>query len=706
MTHDQALQFLHGAADGLLSQHDRAALEAHLAECAECRALAAELDSLQLALSHTLHTHWDADALPADLPRKVLNRVRRLNLQQPILRGAGALAGVGVLIALVVIFSGFFGGTSTGPGTQLPDTVPPATTSPASIGGSNGLIAFQSERDGNFEIYVMNADGSDQGNLTRNPAADIAPAWSPDGTRIAFISDRTGRQEIFVMNVEDTLQGTDGLGVTQLTNSPEVTWLPPLSWSPDGARLVAARALDFHKDWEGIEIYVISVAGSGAAAVTSDRFNNFSPQWSPDGQHIAFISLRYTPTVLYSISPDGTGPAMLGSGGGRNVALHAWSPDGSRLAYFSTAINRFGNYDDELRLVNSDGSHEKTILTLNKPRWANYDGLAWSPDGTRLIFASDHQDDGLQYPDISRRLYLMWADGSGLTRLTNGSSSQTEPRWAPDGRWIAFVEDRGKAKDIYVMNVENAIRSPGALTPIRVTTTGKDHNPQWQPVVTPPTGQAALPSPIPTPTLTPAIRILGVHQAQSGETVRCIASAYGVSASTIIELNQLGDPPQLHIGPLLIPDVKDEAGAWGRVCSPQFPSPYSLDPVVTVPAPTTFPFVLMGDAISAISNFANTAGCDWMGIGGQAFTWNGEPLAGLVVHLEGGGLRREALTDSRSAYGPGGYEIQLGDHLAAATGVYRLQLRDVHSQPLSDWIPVDTFADCSRNLLVLKFVQK
>jgi TolB protein len=702
MTHDQALQFLHGAADGLLSQHDRAALEAHLAECAECRALAAELDSLQLALSHTLHTHWDADALPADLPRKVLNRVQRLNLQQPILRVAGALAGVGVLIALVVIFSGFFGGTSTGPGTQLPDTVPPATTPPASIGGSNGLIAFQSERDGNFEIYVMNADGSDQGNLTRNPAADIAPAWSPDGTRIAFISDRSGQQEIYVMNVEDTLQGTDGLGVTQLTNSPEVTWLPPLSWSPDGARLAAARALSFRENREGIEIYVINADGSGAVAVTGDRFNNFSPQWSPDGQHIAFISLRYTPTVLYSISPDGTGLTPLGGNGARNAGPYDWSPDGRRLVYFSTARTRFGDYSDEIRIVNADGSGEKTIVAFDKPRRSPYSDLAWSPDGTRLIFASSHENT----PEGSQHIYLLWADGSGLTRLTGPAANSTQPVWSPDSKWIAFVSSQGASKDIYVMNVENAIRSPEALALIRLTTTGKDSDPQWQPVVALPAEQAALPSPVPTPTLTPAIRILGVHQVKSGETVRCIASAYGVSASAIIELNQLGDPPQLHVGPLLIPDVKDEAGAGGRVCPPQFPSPYSLGPAVTVPAPTTFPFVLMGDAISAISNFTNTAGCDWMGIAGQAFARNGEPLAGLVIHLEGGGLRREALTGSKLEYGPGGYELQLSDHLAATTGVYRLQLRDVHSQPLSDWIPVDTFADCSRNLLVLKFVQK
>ena len=197
-----------------------------------------------------------------------------------------------------------------------------------------------------------------------------------------------------------------------------------------------------------------------------------------------------------------------------------------------------------------------------------------------------------------------------------------------------------------------------------------------------------------------------MHQVQSRETIRCIASAYGVSASAIIELNQLGDPPQLHSGPLLIPDVKDEAGAGGRTCSPQFPSPYSLDPVVTVPAPTAFPFVLTSEGITARPNFANAAGCDWMGIGGQAFARNAEPLAGLVVHLEGSGLSRDVLTGSKSEYGPGGYEIQLEDHLATTTGVYRVQLRDAHGEPLSNWIPVYTFADCSRNLLMVNFAQK
>ena len=84
-------------------------------------------------------------------------------------------------------------------------------------------IAFISERDGNLEIYVVNADGSGLTNLTNNPATDFVPRWSPNGSRIAFVSHRDGNSEIYVMNA-------DGSGLTRLTNSPEdesgLTWQP------------------------------------------------------------------------------------------------------------------------------------------------------------------------------------------------------------------------------------------------------------------------------------------------------------------------------------------------------------------------------------------------------------------------------------------------------------------------------------------------
>ena len=89
-------------------------------------------------------------------------------------------------------------------------------------------IAFESLRDGNFEIYVMNADGSGQTRLTNNPVLDGSPSWSPDGGRIAFESLRDGNVEIYVMNA-------DGSGQTRLTNDPAFDGSP--SWSPDGGRI-------------------------------------------------------------------------------------------------------------------------------------------------------------------------------------------------------------------------------------------------------------------------------------------------------------------------------------------------------------------------------------------------------------------------------------------------------------------------------------
>ncbi len=88
-----------------------------------------------------------------------------------------------------------------------------------------GQIAFVSDRDGNFEIYVMNADGSGQTNLTNNPAVDglLGIDWSPDGSRIAFTSDRDGNDEVYVMNA-------DGSGLTNLTNNPADDSHP--AWSP------------------------------------------------------------------------------------------------------------------------------------------------------------------------------------------------------------------------------------------------------------------------------------------------------------------------------------------------------------------------------------------------------------------------------------------------------------------------------------------
>src|SRR4051794_11122649 len=95
-----------------------------------------------------------------------------------------------------------------------------STPAVAAFPGANGKIAFESDRDGNQEIYVMNADGTGQTRLTANVASDLLPAWSADGTKIAFDSDRDGGYtQIYVMNA-------NGTGQTRLTNNAASDSIP------------------------------------------------------------------------------------------------------------------------------------------------------------------------------------------------------------------------------------------------------------------------------------------------------------------------------------------------------------------------------------------------------------------------------------------------------------------------------------------------
>ena len=116
-----------------------------------------------------------------------------------------------------------------------------------------GRIAFYSYRDGNAEIYAVNADGTGVVRLTDNEAADRFPAWSPDGGRIAFHSDRDGNYDIFVMNA-------DGTGVVRLTDDEAYDVYP--AWSPDGGRIAFMSERDGNYD-----IYVMNVAGSDVSAL-------------------------------------------------------------------------------------------------------------------------------------------------------------------------------------------------------------------------------------------------------------------------------------------------------------------------------------------------------------------------------------------------------------------------------------------------------
>ena len=128
-----------------------------------------------------------------------------------------------------------------------------------------GRIAFGSDRDGNEEIYLMNADGSGLIRLTDDPGRDGNPSWSPDGERIAFHSNRDGNWNVYVMNA-------DGSGVTRLTDNSAGGSSP--SWSPDGGRI----AFESDRDGGNWETYVMNADGSGVTPAHRQPRDRLVPQ--------------------------------------------------------------------------------------------------------------------------------------------------------------------------------------------------------------------------------------------------------------------------------------------------------------------------------------------------------------------------------------------------------------------------------------------
>ncbi len=260
-------------------------------------------------------------------------------------------------------------------------------------------IAFASTRDGNWEIYIMDATGANQTRLTNHSAVDWQPAISPDGTKIAFMSTRDGNFEIYVMNV-------DGTAVIRLTNDLAVDWLP--DWSPNGAKIAFMSNRDGN-----LEIYVMDSDGSNPTRLTTNPAIDWFPSWSPDGSEIAFTRGN----DIFKMKNDGTLTVNLTNKPTNNDTAPAWSPDGSKIAFHS---NRDGNW--EIYYLDVSNPTLQYNLT-NKPgslEWA----ATWSPDGSRIAFTS-HRDGNYE-------IYSMKSsDGSDQTRLTNNTASDDYPDWSP-----------------------------------------------------------------------------------------------------------------------------------------------------------------------------------------------------------------------------------------------------------------------------------
>ena len=272
-------------------------------------------------------------------------------------------------------------------------------------GSGGGVIAFSSNRTGNDDLFVMNAEGSDQRPLTATEAQDGWANWSPDGLRIAFQSDRSGALNVYVVDVANGVLA-DERAVGRLTNSPpgRGSWEP--AWSPDGIAYSSEQAA-------GSDIFPVRPDGTTRQRLSENRSLDGTPAWSPDSAQLAFFSDRDGSWDLYIMNTEGNQVRRLTSDAAEDSAP-AWSPDGSWIAFMS---DRDGN--PEIYRIRSDGTG-LTRLTRNAAEdWFP----SWAPDGTRIAFSSNR--------DGNHEVYLMNPDGGEVQRLTDNGAEDWGPTWWP-----------------------------------------------------------------------------------------------------------------------------------------------------------------------------------------------------------------------------------------------------------------------------------
>ena len=260
-------------------------------------------------------------------------------------------------------------------------------------------IAFTSTRDGNPEIYVMDADGENQIRLTRHAEEDKMPSWSPDGKKIAFVSMRnSGRNQIYVMD-------SIGENIRRITEG--AFDLNP-AWSPDG-RTIAYDGREVGD--ENRKILLIAPDGTNRRRLASDILSwDMAAAWSPDSQRIAFLSSRgIWGNEIYVMDADGTNQQRL-TRDGWDDRHPVWSPDGSKIAFCV-----LGDANSFIVVMNADGTDRKRLPeeALHEAQVGNLYPV-WSPDGSKIAYSAGKvgQIDGWE-------IHLMTADGKHLKRLTH-----------------------------------------------------------------------------------------------------------------------------------------------------------------------------------------------------------------------------------------------------------------------------------------------
>jgi Tol biopolymer transport system component len=312
------------------------------------------------------------------------------------------------------------------------------------------------------DIWVMDADGTNQTNLTNTPdTTEGQPAWSSDGTRIAFTSDQDevgGFTDIWVMDAD----GTNQTNLTP-TEEPDNFHEYQPTWAPSGAQLAFVREIPGEIISEQPDIFVMDANGQTPATnLTNTDASEIDPAWSPDGTKIAFAGVRNQGFEIVTMDPDGQNETILtGDGFEGDDRAPDWSPDSTKVVFMKQS--QVGGCCEpwEIWAVNRDGSGDTNLS--NHP--SDDMGPSWSPDGSEITFTSNR--DATEEAPFRTDIYVMPAPTT-LPPPSQSASVTTSQHSGVMGL---------AARDVLVRAASAQTTSQTALR--RITTDGLSTEPDW-----------------------------------------------------------------------------------------------------------------------------------------------------------------------------------------------------------------------------------
>lgn len=483
------------ASGSRLTQEQWASLQEHLAGCAQCRAYAQQMQTLERDVSRALQSRLGYAGGPQGTFRAVVDRRKlRKMWRERLLKLLYAAGVVAALAAFLLVRREFFPAKPTP--SQTPTLAESPTQTPVSTprGSFRGILAFESSHEGNAEIYLLNAGPTqtDLTNLTNSPAQDTFPTWSPDGEWIAFLSDRSGQNEVYVLSIA-------GSRLTQLTADPNLDWLGPLSWSP-GGQTIAARAA--RRD-QGGDVYIYLVPLNGRALLRSVAYSRnaafprnaaFSrnaagaPLFSPTANNLAFLA-AVPPGLLYDTSLDNGWHANFNTGDlsanrMRANDIYDWAQGGSSLVYISE-----GPYSSAAEQALPGATSQVNIspmlsepgittpvsiaprVVASAPGLGAFRAAAWAPDSLVVVYAQDADKDGcwtlkLQQAYLSLQVPVEVA-GLCLEGSLSRSSWQPVEQLVDESSLVVLARRAGeRAAGFLALRIPSALEmdSPSTLT--------------------------------------------------------------------------------------------------------------------------------------------------------------------------------------------------------------------------------------------------